>query len=127
MKIFQGPIELDIQKFTNGLKAADGMDKAGMILIHNGIVRSDDLSGNTVEKIDVKVDAERLGTILDQTADMDGIIAVDAWIVEGTLSVGQDIMLLGVAGNTRGNVIPALSSALDAIKAGVTSKKQHLA
>ncbi len=127
MKIFQGPIELDIQKFTNGLKAAKGMNGAGMVLIHNGIVRANDLSGNSVEKIDVKVDAERLEAILNQTAGMEGIIAVDAWIVEGTLSVGQDIMLLGVAGNTRGNVIPALSTALDAIKAGVTSKKQYLA
>ncbi len=126
MKIIQGPAELDINKFSRTLRSAPGMSGAGMLLVHNGFVRADDLSGNSVEKIEVCVDGERLSAILEETAAMPGIIAVDAWIVEGTLEVGQDIMLLGVAGNTRGNVIPALSSALDAIKAGVTSKKQYL-
>jgi len=126
MKIIQGPAELDINEFSRTLRSAPGMSGAGMLLVHNGFVRADDLSGNSVEKIEVCVDGERLSAILEETAAMPGIIAVDAWIVEGTLEVGQDIMLLGVAGNTRGNVIPALSSALDAIKAGVTSKKQYL-
>ena len=127
MKIIQGPAELDINEFTRALRSRPGMSGAGMVLVHNGFVRADDLSGNKVVKIDVSADEVKLSDILEKTLAMPGIIAVDAWIVEGTLEVGDDIMLLGVAGNTRGNVIPALSSALDAIKAGVTSKKQYLA
>ncbi len=125
MKVIQGPAELDIKEFTRSLRANPGMSEAGMVLVHNGFVRANDFSGNTVEKIDVSVDEEKLAAILKATAGMPGVIAVDAWIVEGTLHVGHDIMLLGVAGNTRGNVIPALSTALDAIKAGVTSKIQY--
>ncbi len=127
MKVIQGPAELDINEFTRNLRANPGMSEAGMVLVHNGFVRANDLSGNTVEKIDVSVNEDKLAAILKETAAMPGVIAVDAWIVEGTLHVGDDIMLLGVAGNTRGNVIPALSSALDAIKAGVTSKVQYFA
>ncbi len=127
MKIVKGPVKLDINAFRQGLKASARIQDAGMILIHYGFVRSNDLAGNRVVKIDVRADAEKLAAILHKTAAMNGIVAVDAWIVEGTLEVGDDIMLLGVAGDTRGNVIAALSSALDAVKAGVTDKYQHLA
>ena len=127
MKIIQGPVKLDIAEFTDNLKARPGMAEAGMVLVHNGIVRANDLSGNTVTKIDVKADAEKLEKILHDTESAKGIVAADAWIVEGTLLVGDDVMLLGVAGDTRNNVIDALANALDAIKAGVTSKKQHYA
>ena len=127
MKIFEGPVALDIAQFTRELKARNGMSGAGMVLVHNGIVRANDLSGNSVEKIDVKAHGGRLEQIILETEKETGIIAADAWIVEGTLSVGDDIMLLGVAGDTRTNVIKALSNALDAIKAGVTSKKQYFA
>lgn len=101
------------------------MPGAGMVLIHNGFVRAHDLDGNTVERMKVTVNGERLATILQDTLKLPGIIAADAWIVEGTLFVGDDMMLLGVAGDTRSNVIYALSTALDAIKAGVTGKKQY--
>ncbi len=127
MKIVQGPVKLDIGKFSDELKARDGMAGAGMVLVHNGIVRANDLAGNTVEKIDVKADGERLQEIIDSAEKLEGIIAADAWIVEGTLSVGDDIMLLGIAGDTRNRVIKALAETLDAIKAGVTSKTQHYA
>ena len=127
MKIIKGPVKLDINAFRQGIKEDADISEAGMILIHNGFVRANDLEGNRVVKIDVRADAEKLAEILRKTAAMKGIIAVDAWIVEGTLEVGDDIMLLGVAGDTRKNVITALSSALDAVKAGVTDKYQHLA
>ncbi len=125
MKILKGPAELDIKKFTGMLKQAPGISGAGMVLVHNGFVRANDLAGNTVEKIHVQVNEKKLETILHETAEMQGIIAVDAWVVKGTLTVGDDIMLLGVAGDTRQNVIHALSTALDAVKAKVTSKKQY--
>ena len=125
MLILQGPVRLDIEKFTRTLRDTPGMTSAGMALVHNGFVRASDLSGNRVVRMDVTVDEKKLDAILRNTAGLPGIIAVDAWIVEGTLCVGDDIMLLGVAGDTRGNVIHALSVALDSIKAGVTSKKQY--
>lgn len=125
MLILKGPVRLDIEKFTRTLRDAPGMTGAGMVLVHNGFVRANDLSGNRVEGMDVTVDGKKLAGILEDTERLHGVIAVDAWIVEGTLSVGDDIMLLGVAGDTRGNVIYALSTALDSIKAGVTGKKQY--
>ncbi len=100
------------------------MDKAGMILIHNGIVRATSRDGSKVTEIHVTVDHERLKAILDEARREPGIVAVEVEIAQGRLKVGDDIMLLGVAGDIRENVLAILASTLDKIKSEVTSKKE---
>ncbi len=114
---------MDIEAFRKRLKEkANG--KAGMILIHNGIVRASSRDGSPCSRIDVKVDYERLEEIIDATKKMPGVIAVEVEIAEGILNVGDDVMLLGIAGDFRENTISALSYALDRIKKEVTRKKE---
>ena len=114
---------MDIEALRKRLKDKAG-GKAGMILIHNGIVRASSRDGSPCSRIDVKVDYERLTEIIDATEKMPGVIAVDVEIAEGVLNVGDDVMLLGIAGDFRENTISALAYALDRIKKEVATKTE---
>lgn len=115
---------LDIESMRSRLKAA-AEGRAGMILIHNGIVRNSSRSGEPVAKIDVSVDRAKLDEILNEARQFPGIVAVEVEINEGVLEVGDDVMLLGVAGDIRENVLNCLSGTLNRIKKEVTSKKEY--
>jgi molybdopterin synthase catalytic subunit len=115
---------VDLAKFLAKLKKKSGED-CGMLLIHNGIVRNfSKNSGKLVKFINVKADREKLIKIIADTKRLPGIAAVEVEIREGRLEVGDDIMLLGLAGSTREYVIPALAFALDRIKKEVTVKQE---
>ncbi len=105
------------------LKEAAG-GGAGMILLHNGVVRASSRQGEPVSAIEVEADLERLEAIVSEARAMDGILAVEAELNTGRLEVGDDIMLLGVAGDIREHVISCLSITLDRIKAEVTKKRE---
>jgi molybdopterin synthase catalytic subunit len=44
---------------------------------------------------------------------------------EGELKVGDDLLLIAVAGDIRENVIPVLTDTLNTVKKSVTSKTEH--
>ena len=112
---------MNLVEFVARLKKRAGGD-AGMILIHNGIVRNSSRDGGPVKSIEVKVDWGKLSRVLTDARKLTGITAAEAEIQEGRLGVGEDIMLLGLAGSTREYVITALASTLDRIKKEVTRK-----
>ena len=114
---------MDLSAFVTKMKEGLQGD-AGMILVHDGIVRNFSSGGSPVTSIEVRVDWERLSQILTDARGLPGIKGVEAEIREGRLSVGEDIMFLGVAGDTRENVISTLASTLDRIKKEVTSKEE---
>lgn len=114
---------MDPAKFIAKLKKIAGGD-AGMVMIHNGIVRNSSRDGKPVKSIEVKVDWKKLFQILADTRKLPGIMAAEAEIQEGRLGVGEDIMLLGLAGSTREYVIMAMKSTLDRIKKDVTIKEE---
>ncbi len=115
---------MDIAEFRNRLKEKS-KGKAGMILIHNGVVRANSRDGKPCVKVEVKVNFDKLSEIVDATKNMPGVIAVEVEIKEGSLDVGDDLMLLGIAGDFRENTISALRYCLDRIKKEVTSKKEY--
>ncbi len=116
--------KLDAAAFLDQLKRSPGIEKAGMILIHNGIVRSFSRNGAPVSAVEVSADLERLNEILNEARNRPGIVAVEAVVQQGRLEVGDDLMLLGVAGDVRENVIKTLRDTLDRIKAEVTQKTE---
>ncbi len=115
---------LNAAKFLDQLKQSPNIDRAGMILVHNGIVRSFSRDGNPVSAVEVSANEERLAEILDEARKRPGIVAVEAKVQQGRLEVGDDLMLLGVAGDIRENVIKTLEETLNKIKAEVTTKKE---
>lgn len=114
---------MNLENMRQKLKQKSG-GRAGMILIHNGVVRNTTRNGLPVSSIEVDVDYEKLVDIMKEAHELPGVMAVDVEIAEGPLKIGDDIMLLGVAGDLRENTISALKHVLDRIKAEVTSKKE---
>jgi len=100
---------------------------AGMVLCHNGVVRATNAAGDkAVTSLTITADREKLAEIVARHKRLPGIIEILAEIAPDgrKLSVGDDIMLLVVAGDVRKNVIPVMTSLIDEIKANVTRKRE---
>jgi molybdopterin synthase catalytic subunit len=107
------------------IKTHPDYPKAGMILCHNGVVRATSRDGRRVSGLTVAVDHARLEAVLAQARRTPGIIDVQVRIAKDRpLKVGDDVMLLVVAGDIRENVIRTLEDTLNAIKTSVTSKTE---
>lgn len=117
---------MDIQKIMAGIKAHPDYPNVGMVLYHNGVVRSTSRDGRKVTGLRVAVDHQRLGEILREQKKRPGIVEILIEINEGKdLGVGDDVMFLAVAGDIRENVIETLSDTLNAVKATVTRKTEY--
>ena len=116
---------MNMTHLIDTIKKHPDYNKAGMILCHNGIVRSTSRDGRKVSGLTISVDHEKLQKVLDEHKKRPGIMEILVEIAENKdLSVGADVMFLVVAGDIRDNVIPALSDTLNAIKTTVTSKTE---
>jgi molybdopterin synthase catalytic subunit len=116
---------MNVQEMINRLKAHPDYHKAGMILCHNGIVRSTSRDGKEVTGLTVRVDHARLRSIVEERKRDPGILDILVEIQEDRkLAVGEDVMYLLVAGDIRENVIHTLQQTLDAIKSTATQKTE---
>lgn len=107
------------------IKTHPNIRQAGMILCHNGIVRAFDRQGRNVTGLRVVVDHQKLDHIITKNKCKPGIVDVQVDIAEGVdLAVGDDVMVLAVAGDIRENVIAVLEATLNAIKSSATRKEQ---
>ncbi len=98
--------------------------KAGMFLIHNGVVRQtpkakvrqglDD--GSLVKGMDFSYDAVKVDEAIAETYKMDGICHVKVWLNEGRLGIGDDIMYVLIGGDIRPHVVAALQFLVEKIK-----------
>ena len=108
------------------VKQHPDFDRAGMVLCHNGVVRATSRDGRRVSGLRVHVDRERLSVIVEAARQRPGIVDVRVEIAaDRDLTVGDDVMLLVVAGDVRENEIAVLHETLDAIKTTVTSKTEY--
>lgn len=115
---------MTILDLINKVKEHPSYHKAGMILCHNGVVRGSSRDGKPVQDLYVSVDRKRLAEIIDDMKRRPGIIEIQANVREGHLRVGEDVMLIAVAGDFRENVFPVLREMVDLIKRDVTSKTE---
>lgn len=107
------------------IKVHPAYDRVGMILCHNGVVRGTSRDGRKVTGLRVSVDRERLDQVLADQRARPGIVDIQVEIAaDQDLVVGDDVMLLVVAGDIRENVIDSLTDTLNAIKATVTTKTE---
>ena len=107
------------------VKKHPDFDQAGMVLCHNGVVRATSRDGRRVSGLRVKVDRQRLTAVIEAARRRPGVVDVQVEIAaDRDLSVGDDVMVLVVAGDVRENVIAALEETLNAIKTTVTSKTE---
>jgi molybdopterin synthase catalytic subunit len=115
-------MEFDIDECIARIKAVPDAGRIGMILAHNGIVRGSSRAGEPVTAMDLIVNAERFVQALAEALTWDGVVAVDGWVNEGCLKVGDDIMKIVVAGDIREHVFDALQRLVATIKTEVVTE-----
>lgn len=117
----EAPPSLD--QWLREAKAAPEAGKIGMYLAHNGVVREtaraavrDGAQAPRVGRMRFSYDREKTEAAIDEARRMEGIYYVRAWLGEGELAVGDDIMLVLVGGDIRPRVVEALQFLVGKLK-----------
>ncbi|WP_272701143.1 molybdenum cofactor biosynthesis protein MoaE [Desulfovibrio sp. Fe33] len=120
---------MDFNKVLADLKKEPGFaENVGMILVHNGVVRSWSRKGREeVVAIDITPDFEKMEEIRQEIEAREGIFRAWCHANSGHMKPGDDVLFLIVAGDIRENVKPALADFLDRVKAEAVSKKEIFA
>jgi len=113
-----------VDEWIKEIKAHYDPDKVGMLLVHNGIVRGTSKEGKPVRGMRLTYDKALLESTVREFRKRDGIAEIRAWINEGDLAVGDDIMYVLVAGRFRTDVLPALQELLTIIKKQIVSEQE---
>lgn len=116
---------MNAAEMLQAIKSHPDYHKAGMVLCHNGVVRATSRDGRPVSGLSVAVDQAGLEAVIDNARRTPGIVDVQVRIAANRpLEVGDDVMLLVVAGDIRENVLRTLEDTLNAIKTTVTAKTE---
>ncbi|RUM89796.1 MAG: molybdenum cofactor biosynthesis protein MoaE [Thermovibrio sp.] len=113
-----------VDELIEAVKRRSNPENLGMVLVHNGLVRGTSRSGEKVVGMELSLDRERLKELISEFEKREGIEAVEVWINEGRLSVGDDIMVVIVAGRFRSDVLPALEELISKIKQEVVIERE---
>lgn len=113
-----------IEKWIKEIKENCPPEELGMILVHNGIVRTTSKNGQPVSKMKLTYDHARLNQTIDAFTKREGIVDIKAWINEGTLNIGDDIMKVCVAGRFRKDVFPTFKELLEIIKNDIVREEE---
>lgn len=105
-------------------KAHESAEKIGMYLTHNGIVRKSSKAKVRYGEEDTQdvvgmlfsYDKEKVAAAIAKTYELEGIYYVKAWLNEGELTVGDDIMYVLIGGDIRPHVIDALQFLVGTLK-----------
>ena len=125
-----GPPSLD--EWLSQARTAPDAEKCGMYLTHCGTVRQSararvregDESAAPVRGMLFSYDAEKMRRAVDEALAMDGIYFVRAWLAEGELAVGDDIMRVLIGGDIRPHVIDALQALVGKLKNECVSEQE---
>ncbi len=117
---------MDITKTLTELKKRpDFAENVGMVMVHNGTVRSWSRNGkNKVGKLEVTVDHDRIEQIRQHFLQCEGIYEIIIDAKSGLFLPGEDLLYFIVAGDIRENVKQVFADLLDRIKAEATIKKE---
>ena len=116
---------MNLTHMIDTIKKHPDYHRAGMILCHNGVVRDISRDGRKVSGLTLSVDHEKLRQVIETYKKKPGIVEILVDIAENrNLAVGDDVMLLVVAGDIRENVVAVLGDTLNAIKTTVTQKTE---
>jgi molybdopterin synthase catalytic subunit len=119
---------MDVNAVIDRIKKHPDYPKVGMILAHNGVVRETTRDGLKVTGLTVSVDHDRLKKIIETEKQSPGIVDIIVEINEERhLAVGDDVMVMVVAGDIRDHVIATLERTLNEVKQTVTRKTEFLA
>ena len=118
---------MDISKKIGELKKLPGfVEKVGMVLAHNGMVRGTSRDGKPVKSLEVKANYEKIEMLVEKYSQAEGIFKIVVEAKEGKFLPGDDLLFIIVAGDIRPNVKKVLGDILEEIKATCFEKKETL-
>jgi len=117
---------MDISQTIKELKSRPGFaDNVGMILIHNGTMRTWSRNDRAkVSALKVAPDYEKIEALRQEYLQHEGIFDIIIEAFSGTFMPGDDLLYIIVAGDIRENIKPVLSDLLDRVKAEAVTKKE---
>ncbi len=115
-------MSLLVQKARNEARSS----QLGMILCHNGVVCGTSRNGANVAHLHVEKKTDQWDSILASARIKPGIASVQAHLFSGRREVGEDVMIVVVAGDIRENVFPVLQETVDLLKKDGVSKREVL-
>lgn len=115
-----------LSELVERVKKETDPNDVGMILCHNGVVRGTSRAGEPASYLDISVDEEALDQVVQEMQNEKGIAAVHVHIYTGRRKVGDDVMLVVVAGDIRENVFPVLEKGVNRLKSEVVRKHEEI-
>ncbi len=112
-----------IEQWIKEIKEQCAPEELGMILVHNGIVRATSKNGGKVVTMRTVYDRSKLNKTIVALKKKEGIADIRAWINEGVLQIGDDIMKVCVAGRFRKDVLPVFQELLSIIKTDIITEE----
>lgn len=113
-----------IDQWIKEIKKTAPADMLGMILSHNGIVRATAKTGGSVQAMNLSYDKAKLEKAVSEFKRKEGIVDIRAWINEGHLNIGDDIMNVCVAGRFRKDVLPVFQELISIIKTEIVQEEE---
>ncbi|MRR17370.1 MAG: molybdenum cofactor biosynthesis protein MoaE [Deltaproteobacteria bacterium] len=111
-----------VEEWIKEIKRDCPPEGLGMILVHNGIVRASSKQGQPVGCMKLSYDREALDGAVRRFKKMEGIADIRTWINEGELTVGDDIMVVCVAGRFRKDILPVFQELITLIKTEIVKE-----
>lgn len=126
------PAPPSLDEWLREAKSAPDAGKCGMYLTHCGTVResararvrSGDGAAAPVRGMRFSYDGEKMRAAVDETLSMEGIHFVRAWLADGELAVGDDIMRVLIGGDIRPRVVGALEYLVGRLKSECVSEEE---
>lgn len=113
-----------IDEWIADIKKACPPEMLGMILVHNGVVRASSKQGKPVFGMKLSYDHAALDQVVRRFRKTEGIVDIRAWINEGTLKIGDDIMYVCVAGRFRKDILPVFQELITLIKTEIVREEE---
>jgi molybdopterin synthase catalytic subunit len=115
-----------LQDWLDEIKSDSASLHIGVLFTHNDVVRATSRDGSAVSAMEVSCDRARLNEVIAQVEAMPGVIGARAWVNEGALGVGDDIVWALVAGDVRKNVFKGWATLARRIRHEATTQREIL-
>ena len=120
-----------LDRWLQEAQSAPLAENRGMYLFHNGVVRQtaraqvrEGAQSAAVAGMVFSYDAAQVRSAISDARAMPGISYVRVWLNQGSLQVGDPIMLVLVGGDIRPHVVDALQALVGKIKQDCVSEKE---
>lgn len=125
----QAPPSMDA--WLREAKAAPDADKVGMYLTHNGTVRAtakaqvrEGREAAPVAAMLFDHDETKVSAAVEAARRMEGIYYVRAWLNQGRLQVGDDLMFVLIGGDIRPHVMDAMQFLVGRLKESCVTEQE---